>query len=420
MSKIISYKKITGDFIVLSVFLLVFFYDSLNKYLGFYDEFLALLSLVTILYISLFKKKIKIYKQEIYILFFLLLILIIGLSSNYHSYKSGYSTAKQAIIGDLISFFKAFVVYFGIRLLSEKINSKKIVDNLIKYSEVIFYLLVLILIIDTLFHIFPQYHRFGLTSYQLFFTHTSRFGFAFAFLFLLLFPRYFNKKNLFLIFVLSLGVLSLRVKYFGFFILSTLFIYYGKVLFRIPKKTFLIVFGIILFIVGLIFKDQFEMYFNPNKLEMGWSRAVILYYSFKIGNDFSPLGTGFGTYASFFSGKYYSWVYELYGIDNVYGISKQYWEFVSDQFWPMLLGQFGYFGLISFAGIIYNYFMLFLKQIKEYSIMNNYRFVPFLGLILLLIDSSSDAIFTQNRAVVMFLVFGLFVNIQKKINVQNQ
>ncbi len=417
MSKEISYKEFTGNFIVVSALLLVFLYDYLNVYLGFFDEFIALIFSLVIISALLFQSKIKLYQQEIYIAILLLFIAILGLLSNYFTFRSDHYTEIGAIIGDFISFFKAYIVYFGIRLLANNINSKIILDKIVKYSKIIFYFLLIILILDVFFQIFPKYPRFGIWSFQLFFTHTSRYAFAFSFIFLMLFPKYFKKNNLFLLFILFLGTLSLRVKYFGFFIFSVIFIYYGKIISRIPRKIFLWFIGVVMIGVALIFKNQLIMYFDANSAHSGWSRAIMMNYSYKIGNDFFPLGTGFGTYASHFSGKYYSWVYQVYGIDHVYGISKQYWEFISDQFWPMILGQFGYFGLIAFIGVIYNYFILFLKQMKNYYDQSNYKYIPLLGLLLLLIDSSSDAIFTQNRAVALFMVFGLFTNLQRNFNV---
>jgi hypothetical protein len=149
-------------------------------------------------------------------------------------------------------------------------------------------------------------------------------------------------------------------------------------------------------------------------LKTGWSRAVLLVKSIEIGNDFFPFGTGFGTYASYFSGKYYSWVYELYGIDKVFGITKSNPMFIADQFWPMVLGQFGYPGLIAYILILYKFIMLFLKLLKEKAsaLLSQRMLVALLGLFLLIIDSSSDAIFTQDRAVVIFILMALIVNVQ--------
>jgi hypothetical protein len=415
MLKRYSYRKILETVIVVSVLLLVFFYDTFNDYIGFYDELIALFSIIIILTVSLFNQKIKLFKSEIYISILLLVIALLGIISNFHSYKLGHFTNKIALIGDFINFFKAFAAYFGIRFLSNNINSERVLNKLSKYSKIGFGVLLIFLIIDISFKIFPQYSRYGIKSYQLFFTHPSRFSFVFSFIFLVLFPKNFQNRKWFLLFVLSFGLLSLRVKFFAFYLIAILIIFYGKELMRIPRKTLLIVLGFFLVIIALIFRDQLVMYFS---VDSGWSRSVILVNSIKIGNDFFPFGTGFGTYSSFFSGKYYSWVYEYYGIDHVYGISKSYWGFITDQFWPMVLGQFGYLGLFAFMMIIYEYIMLFVIYLKRSLNLKqkNLMYVSILGMLLLLIDSSSDAIFTQNRAVVMFMLFGLLINSYKSYN----
>ena len=415
MRKTYIYSKIIETFIVFSIFLLVFFYDAFNNLFGFYDELIAFLSLTVIITASLFNRKIKLYKSEIYISILLLFIAIIGILSNYHSYKMGHSTNKIAIIGDIINFFKAFIAYFGIRILSNNIDSERVLNTLSNYSKIAFYLLVVFLVVDIIFKIYPQYTRYGIKSFQLFFTHTSRFSFAFSFNFLVLFLKNYTSKKWFLLFILSFGLFSLRVKFFAFYFIAIIIMFFGKKLMKIPRKTLLIVLGIFMLLIALIFKDQLVMYFSTDS---GWSRSVILVTSIKIGNNFFPFGTGFGTYSSYFSGKYYSWVYELYGIDDVYGISKAYWGFITDQFWPMVLGQFGYFGLTAFLVIIYKYIMLFIIHLKQ-SIgqkQKQFMYVSLLGLLLLLIDSSSDAIFTQNRGVVMFILFALLINSYKSHN----
>jgi len=62
--------------------------------------------------------------------------------------------------------------------------------------------------------------------------------------------------------------------------------------------------------------------------------------------------------------------------------------------------------------VIYNYFTFFLDKIKANRNNETYYYflTAILGLLMLLIDSTSDAIFTQQRAVVMFIYFALIVN----------
>ncbi len=421
MSIILKYSKIHEFIILFSVIYLVFFYDVLANSLGFYDEILALYFMMVIIVVLLFSKKIFLYKNEKNIVILLSFIGFIGLLSNYLSYLGGNVTDTNAIIGDFINLYKAFIVYFGIRLISSKFNAQNVLKKTEKHTRFLFNLIIILLFFDIIFKLFPQLPRYGIHSYQLFFLHPSRFSFVFSFVFLVLFNKYIKSNKKHLLFILIIGLTSLRVKYFGFVVLAIFLMYYRHLLFKISKKTIFILIGLLFVLIGLLFQDQIKMYFSFDNIKNGWSRGILLMESIKIGYDYFPFGTGFGSYSCYFSGKYYSWVYDKYGINNVWGISRFYWGFVSDQFWPMVLGQFGYFGLLAYLLIIYQYIVLFLKFLKS-NITNiknsNYMFTALLGMLLLLIDSSSDAIFTQNRAVVLFILFALFINSQSNKTIE--
>lgn len=413
MKLTVKISKIIEQAMLLLILSLVFLYDVFVGSLGFLDEFSALLSLIVLLYFITIKGKLKLYRKEYYIILLLVGILIIGLTSNFLTFQKGYKTDIAAIIGDSINFFKAFVVYFAVRLLSNSFNAKNVLNKLAKYCKFIFYILVVFVILDVVFKIFPHWSRYGIYSIELFFQHPSRYAFAFSFIFLVLLPKYYYKNKGFLFFILLVGLLSLKVKYFGFITFSIIFMFYGKILFKIPKLYFLSILSSLGLLMIWFFWDWLEMYFTFDNIEEAWSRAVILYYSFIIGNDFFPLGTGFGTYSSYYSGVHYSWVYDLYGISEVYGIKRTFWNFIADQYWPMILGQFGYFGLLSMVFVIYHYLTLFMTNIKINDAQYYYYLSAILGLLLLLIDSTSDAIFTQQRAVVLFIFFALVVNTTK-------
>jgi len=344
--------------LLILVFTLVFLYDAFAGTIGFLDELTGLISFLVIFFFII-KGKLRFFRKEYYIILFLGTIMIIGLASNISAHNNNNITDGRAIFADFIIFNKAFITYIAIRLSSKYFNANTVLTKISKYAELVFYILVIIVIADLIFNIFPKAERYGFDSLMLFFKHASRYAFAFSFIFLTLLPTHYQKNKGLLFLVLIIGAFSLRIKYFGFVGLTLIIIFYGKRLFKIPKLYFLF-FLIVLFLFLIwLFRFQIELYFSFDSLEDAWSRAVILYYSFIIGNDFFPLGTGFGTYSSYYSGYYYSWVYDLYEINNVYGISRRYWKFVADQYWPMVLGQFGYLGLISMVMVIYNYFTYF-------------------------------------------------------------
>nr|WP_321233987.1 hypothetical protein [uncultured Psychroserpens sp.] len=407
----IKVSSLFEQILLLIVFVLVFLYDAFVEFFGFLDELIALISFVVIFFFIL-KGKLRFFRKEYYIILFLGIIMIIGFLSNLLAYTNDHLTNLKAIFADFIIFFKAFVIYIAVRLLSDKFDARVVLIKIAKYARVVFYLLLAIIVFDIIFNYFPKESRYDFRSLKLFFKHGSRYAFAFAFIFLVLLPKHYKNNKALLFFVLIVGTFSLRVKFFGFIGLTLIIIFYGKRLFKIPKLYFLSFLGVLCLFLIWLFRFQIDLYFTFDSIDDAWSRAIILYYSFSIGNDFFPVGTGFGTYSSYYSGHYYSWVYDLYGISNVYGIKREYWNFVADQYWPMVLGQFGYLGLFSMAMVIYNYFTFFLDKIKANRNNENYYYflTAILGLLMLLIDSTSDAIFTQQRAVVMFIYFALIVN----------
>ena len=103
----------------------------------------------------------------------------------------------------------------------------------------------------------------------------------------------------------------------------------------------------------------------------------------------------------------------------------KHYQFVADQYWPMILGQFGVFGLLAMLGVIVSYISILLNFFKNQNtiFIKNMAITGLLGLILLLIDSSSDAIFSQNRGVVIFIFIALIINAivaQKNENTSNK
>lgn len=409
-----NFSSILNYFIIVSIFITVFFsYIDIDTFKS-VDEFFVFVLTIFMFYKIGFSSKIQLYKEEIYIVKLLLFVGILGVLSNiFQSFK--HHTPLVAILSDMIVFYKAFFVYFSIRILHNNIHSGFLLEKMALWAEYVFYLLCIILILDIIFILYPREYRYGLHSYQLFLGGPARYGFAFSFIFMLLFRKYIDHKKWFLLLVLVVGLLSLRVKYFGFVTFVFGLIIFKDYLKRIPRKQ-LLVYILLLFIVFyFLFRHQIEFYFSWENIRKGWSRGVLLITSFDIANDFFPLGTGFGTYSSFFSGKYYSWVYSEYHISHIYGITRDYYFFVSDQFWPMVLGQFGWFGLIAYALILYLYilfFMRLLKNVKSKS-LKNVLLLPFFALFSMVIDSTSDSIFTQDRAVALFVLMALVVNLQK-------
>jgi hypothetical protein len=79
------------------------------------------------------------------------------------------------------------------------------------------------------------------------------------------------------------------------------------------------------------------------------ARVALYQASVLVARDHFPLGAGLGRFGSWMSRTNYSDVYYEYGLDEVYGLSPDFPTFVTDTFWPQVLGEMGLVGLIGYA-----------------------------------------------------------------------
>ena len=81
-------------------------------------------------------------------------------------------------------------------------------------------------------------------------------------------------------------------------------------------------------------------------------RARLWRYAFVTANHYFPLGSGFSTYGSPMAMRYYSNLYYDYGFNNQWGMTAGNTSFIMDSYYPMLIGEIGYFGIVIFAILI--------------------------------------------------------------------
>ena len=79
------------------------------------------------------------------------------------------------------------------------------------------------------------------------------------------------------------------------------------------------------------------------------ARVALYLTALRIGRDDLPLGAGLGQFGSWVSREHYSDVYHHYGLDRVYGLSPANPQFITDTFWPQVLGETGVVGLAAYV-----------------------------------------------------------------------
>ena len=187
---------------------------------------------------------------------------------------------------------------------------------------------------------------------------------------------------------------------------------------KLRTKYVLPSFAAIIIVVYFVFRKRFATYLSWG---MSSARLAMIVVSVRMALDFFPFGSGFGTFASFLSGRYYSKIYTMYGLSHIYGLRPEQYNFVSDTFWPWVLGQFGVFAAIAYVLLYYR-----LIKTQLISIKNRGRLLAFIVLwMYALLASTMEAYFTNSTGVAMAVILMLYVGndsafyIKRKISANN-
>lgn len=392
MSK--KYDRLKNIILVIMFYILIF-QNALENYFkafGILDEAISLILLLYGIYMIIFNsKKVKIDKHNVQIIICSIVIGAIGLTGNMiYKYQE-----TIPLIKDGIALFKGIITYICVPMFFMDLKVSDYLEIINKHLKIISVSVLILVLGNFIFDIFPHYEiRFGIKSQQIFFSHpTYLASFSALLVGLLSVNLKKHKENKIYIFI-SLIILTTTLRFKAIaFIPIYMYMFYIVI---IKERKLQIKDIVILCILGGIFAaTQIREYVqNPD-----WARSALSITSLKIGRDHFPIGTGFGTYASWVSGESYSKIYDIYGLNKVWGLSSDFYWFVADTFWPMIIGQFGFIGLAIYTFIIYKIY----RNIKNNDNLY-YYFGQILLLLYLLVLSVAEASFS-GPIVVMYMVF---------------
>lgn len=221
----------------------------------------------------------------------------------------------------------------------------------------------ILLVVMTVLGIGNLFFDFGMGS-------EARFGIRASFTFVFDHPTYLvfcaagltaflmkdRERNMpFIVMGVFVVLLSLRSKGFAFAgVCLLLLLTFGK-----SNRLSAVHIALGLAVVALIGMDQYINYYQS----AGSARGELARQAIAVANDYFPFGTGFATYGSAVTAQIdnYSPLYYMYGLSIVWGLAPGAASFLSDTFWPTVLAQFGYFGLIAFAALLIALFAMCYK-----------------------------------------------------------
>lgn len=339
------------------LFLLGGYFEQQIKFLKYSDEIVALMA-IPIFLLQLKRDCFKLRMgtmRESYGRYIVLLMIVGAVSSLRFSYQPRVAALSDAFLS--VKFWLA--VYVGKFFLPEFLCRKNAKD-IFTHIKLMTWLYVVLIMLDNIFRIFPADIRYGLRSTQLFYGHPTVFaGRCVLLIAILLSIRdWVSGSEKYLALLLLLMCTTLRSKAFGIVFAIALIYYFAYI-----RKKRITVKTIAMFapVVIALSWDQIEYYFFSS-IQSDSARYQLLVKSLQIANDHFPFGSGFATYGSYYSVVHYSLLYERYGLSTVFGLSREYSVFASDSFWPMILGQFGWLGLICYCAALFTLFMRIQKM----------------------------------------------------------
>ncbi|MCD8154317.1 MAG: hypothetical protein LUF78_06500 [Clostridiales bacterium] len=286
--------------------------------------------------------------------------------------------------------------------LAERGDCRQIRQTLILLLDMITLILVLVFAADAVFHIFQSDTRLGFRAVKLFYTTYSALTAVACFLsavYLRLYEELGEKTILRLIPLWIIMCSTLRTKAIcAVFVMMLIYITVCQKRHRISMICWAAIGAGILLIGFRTVMDYFVI------AEDETARSALLTTALQIIQDYFPLGTGFASFGSAFSAEPYSRIYELYHINHVWGITKTYHSFISDSFWPYLLGETGILGSVFYTGFLASVFW----RVTGLAKWNACAYASALScLIYLFITSFGESAFANTFAV----YFGIWIGI---------
>lgn len=388
-----------GERLFSIVFSIVSFYMLNQSLLEYHIIFLKRFSIINVVTLLLFfillvslsrNLDVRVDRKKMIVFIFFLLVVTMGLIS---SIGSSYSSIKTTGL-DLFLFSRFMIVYMFIIIFFSHDMKKKATDILIVELKCLTIFNFTLLFFNLLFHFLPYFDiRYGFEAQQLLYSHPTYLG-SLSF-FCWYFLKNDRKDIVFNFMNICLIISTLRSKLIILMIVYYLFYLFEKGNKIDFKKIILPIFGNGLLL--LLFKGQIEGKLINNEAAI---RYILMSNAKKIAIDCFPLGSGFGTYGSFTSFKYYSILYQKLGMNTVYGLLPNFYAFGMDSYYSMVLGQFGFLGLIFYILMLWFLCSSFLN-LKHFE-LKKYAFILFL-----LLSFFTESTLNSSIGLVLFGILAL-------------
>lgn len=375
-----------------------------TSYISYSDEFVALLSGIYIM-ICISQKKIS--KEDERLLLLMVICISIGIISNFNSKVIN---NFFPIVVDGFCFAKMFLCFIAMKYLVSKDRNKIIIKYLLGVSK--------LLILSTAFFgtvsLFIDIgmsgeKRYGIPSFGFIFQNEGRCGYIIACCLVIVLLSNLSESQKVKYEVLSIISMIYTTKGVVYIIIVCYILL--KQLWKRKNKMKLKNF-LPLIVVGTIASSvQIQNYL----MDLNSPRVRLIRYGFVTANRYFPVGSGFATYGSDMAYKYYSKLYDYYGFNNYYGLSRVAHDCLNDCYFGMIVGELGYLGLILFIIML----ILLFIQLNNIIINKKAKTLAISIFIGLIVSASATAIIKSSIGSFTFMILGIVVGYNESIHKNN-
>lgn len=340
-----SAKQSLKPFVAYLIIGLLIFFELVGGR-SYFDEFLSLAAIAYLLYLAI---KDELSRADSTSIFMLIVVIFIGLCSNT---VSGIARTTFSALVDVIAETKILWIFFAAKYYFRGETASKFSNSLVLISKIY-------ISIGFICSIISQFINIGMTESERYGINGFSFVFPFSFQFLavsllaiavLIISKAQNRQRYYLISSISLMLATKSSPLlFGLMFLTLMFY------FRRHKKLNAFVVALLFLGITVVGSYQIQTYLmNENA-----PRYLFFMHGAELADKYFPFGTGFATFGSDQAARNYSPLYYQFGFSHLFGLNPEDGSFLSDTFWPMALGQFGWIGFGLYVGLFVRLLMSF-------------------------------------------------------------
>lgn len=392
-----SRRYYVKSLIAVFLFLILITFELINNG-GYFDEIIGVISIA---YLFFFRSRVE--RRDMITILILIAVVALGVVANL---IYGLNDSFFSVGIDIVAETKLLFAYFAMKYFLSNEEKKAVINMLIPFAK-------LYTISSFVLSIISQFINIGMTGSTRYGIKEFKFLFNFSFQYVAVYILIFgilvcntkmsDRRKIYYYFM---AIISLVLATKGPPIMFSIIFVGLSVHFKKHERIspiVLILGGIILMVAGWF---QIETYLlNENA-----PRHLFFQYSFKTANEYFPLGSGFATYGSDQAARHYSVLYKRYGFDELNGMTPENSAFLSDTFWPMAIGQFGWFGCLLYIIVYVRIFFTF----RNKSFTNQRKAFIYAAYLQYMIHAIGSAILSSSAGLIGFMAIAIFTATEDK------